>query len=126
MKPEHRYITENLSEKQLLSLYYNSKLNSEIKKRVRDEIERRSLTDDYLNKMKATSDIDPISVFSPLERWQKMLIVLFPISPYIIFWDIYGGNVKRISGHWKYVTLGFLFWTIMLLSVLIITGKKLQ
>ena len=124
MKLQQKLDTEELTNKQLLSLYYNQKLGSEIKNIVTQEIHKRSLSLDKLDSMENKFEIDPVGIFQPLLTWQKILIIIFPISPYILFWDIYGGNVKKVEGHCKYSIIGFLVWSVILTGYLILNKEK--
>lgn len=112
----------DLSDYQLYEIIQNLKLDDNIRKQANEEFNNRKLTIDQIQKIIAQHD----AAFhpgqdEPLELKYKLLLVLFPFfipihSAFSGKW-LAKGQKRKWKNYWLYLSLGYLFWTIVIILV---------
>jgi len=112
---------EKLTNDQLYTLSRNHRIKGDVQKEIIKEIGRRNINAAEVTDLQNRYNEKYADKSNPLTTLQKVLIILFPINPFIhaIFTrrDIYNYNQKRLNAHWSYMVLGYLFWMILLIAI---------
>jgi hypothetical protein len=112
----------SLTNYQLYEIAQNSRLDTEIRKKANDEFNNRKLSVDDIQKIIATHnahfrpDRD-----EPLKLLYKFLLILFPFlipvqSVFAGKW-LAKGHKRKWKEYWFYLSLGYLFWTIVVIFI---------
>ena len=112
----------SLTNYQLYGIIQNSKLDTEIRKMANDEFNNRKLGIDEIQRIVARHDAQ----FEPdkdeaLKLEYKLLLILFPFvipvqSVFAGKW-LAKGQKRKWKDYWFYLSLGYLFWTIIVLLI---------
>jgi len=111
-----------LSDTQLYALFRNNDLHRDIRSAVSKEIGKRNFSIDYLDQLGLEFEQRAAaSQTGGLSLYQKILIILFPffiiIHAILANFHISKGNMFKWKQHWRFVTIGFFIWTIVILLV---------
>lgn len=111
-----------LTNYQLYELIQNSRLDAQIRKAANDEFNNRKIGVDEIQQIVARHDVH----FQPdkgetLKPVYKLLLILFPFvipvqSAFAGKW-LAKGQKSKWKSYWFYLSLGYLFWTIIVILV---------
>ena len=110
----------NLADYQLYEIIQNPKSDKDIKKLANDEFTNRKLSVDQIQKIISIHDAQ----FRPendqaLELKYKLILILFPF--FIPIQSVFAGRwlakgqKRKWKDYWFYLSLGYLFWTIIII-----------
>jgi len=112
----------SLTNYQLYGIIQNSKLDTEIRKAANDEFNNRKLSVDDIKKIVArhNTHFRP-DKDEPLKLEYKLLLILFPFvipvqSVFATKWLAKGHKCKW-KDYWFYLSLGYFFWTIIVILI---------
>lgn len=107
---------------QLYVIIQNTRLDSSIRKLANDEFNNRNLSLDEIQKIVSRHDAQ----FLPdkndsLKLQYKILLILFPFfipiqSVFAGKW-LASGHKRKWKDYWFYLSLGYLFWTIIVILI---------
>jgi hypothetical protein len=112
----------SLTNYQLYEIIQNSKLDTEIRKAPNDQFNNRNQSVDDIQKIVARHDAQ----FRPdkdesLKLEYKLLLILFPFV--IPVQSVFAGKLlakgykRKWKDYWFYLSLGYLFWTIIVILI---------
>lgn len=113
---------DQLSDAQLYALFCNKDLHHDIKSAVREEIAKRDFSVEYLDRLGLEFEHkNGSSQTGGLSLYQKGLIILLPffivIHAILANVHISKGNMFKWKQHWRFITIGFLLWTIVIILI---------
>jgi len=110
---------ESLSDNQLYTLVQSKELSSEIRQIVLEEFGRRNFSIEQLDKLSMEHEAilsQSEASLTPLEKCLIMLVPFFPVIHAILAnRHISKGSRKKWKQHWRFVTIGYIFWTVIVL-----------
>ena len=110
---------KELPDKQLYTLVRSKELSPHLKKIVEEEFKRREFSIEQLDKLAMEYEGDLRQNNSSLSVLGKVLIVLVPFFPIIhailANRHISAGNSRKWKQHWRFVTIGYAFWTVIVI-----------
>jgi len=118
----------DLSDKQLFALTINLSLEPHLREMIFEEFTKRNFTSEYQTELQAGyKRIIPVDG-TTLVTWQKILIVI--MSPTFLIWFIGApihswlanqyiskGQLCKWRQYWKYLAIGWAFWTLIVFAV---------
>lgn len=112
----------SLTNYQLFEIIQNLKLDVEMRKAANDEFNNRRLGVDEIQKIVARHDaLFQPGKDEPLKLQYKLLLILFPFvipvqSVFAGKW-LAKGHKRKWKEYWFYLSLGYLFWTIIVILI---------
>jgi hypothetical protein len=112
---------EKLSDSQLYALVINHDLSQGLKEKALAEFGKRNFSQQYVDELAYEYETIIPSLNTDLSTWEKVRIIVFPfllpIQAIIANRYISKGNPKKWKQYWKYLTIGWLVWTILVFLV---------
>lgn len=112
---------EILTDYQLYYLIKSRHLTPELKSIAEAELKRRNLSNNQLIHLENEYNRINREAGPPLSTKEKIFIVLFPffveIQALLSTRHLYKNNTKRWKQHWRYLTIGFALWTVIVFLI---------
>jgi hypothetical protein len=112
---------EILSDYQLYFLIRSRHLTPDLKAIAEAEFKRRNISSNQLHHLEMEYDRVNRDAGPPLSTKEKILIILLPffveIQALLSTRHLYKNNTKRWKQHWRYVTIGFALWTVIVFLI---------
>jgi hypothetical protein len=110
---------DDLSDFQIYSLMMNSELDFELREKVNLELKRRNFSQDHIDQLTLEYEKIIPAKSATLGTGEKIRIIVFPffIPIQAIFANKYlsKGDSNSWRLYWKYLIVGWLFWTLIIL-----------
>ncbi|MGZ3812689.1 MAG: hypothetical protein ACXVJN_13155 [Mucilaginibacter sp.] len=99
----------------------NPELSTELKNKVLIELKKRNFAREYIDQLAIQYGKIIPARGAKLNGWEKVRIIIFPffVPIHAIYANRYlsKGDVPKWKSYWKYLTLGWLFWTLLMLLI---------
>ena len=109
-----------LSNYQLYEIIQNDYLGQDIRKVANDELDNRKLSIEEIKQLVAKHDLNYMPIKEDgLHISYKICLILFPF--FIMIHSVISGrilahgNKKKWRDYWKYICIGYLLWTLIIL-----------
>jgi hypothetical protein len=123
-------LTDRLTDYQLYALVINQDLDPDLHEQVHAEFKKRNFSQEHIDQLAIEYEKVIPSINDDLTTWQKIRIIAFPffipIQAIIANRYISKGNIRKWKQYWKFLTVGLLVWTIVILVLVKLFYKDLK
>lgn len=113
---------DKLTDFQIYSLVVNRDLDGHLKEEALREFDKRNFPQEYIDQLAIEYEKIIPAIGANLTKLEKAKIIAFPffipIQAIIANKYIAQGNIKKWKLYWRYLTIGWVIWSVIIILVL--------